>query len=149
MARNTDFLSGNRLLDAGLTAAAGTDAINGSIIDARDATTVTFYIKFGTIADTAVTSFKAQDAPVTAGTNGVDTVWTDIAGSEVTVAADDDNESFFLEIIKPRNRYVRVAISRGTANATVLADFVILSGNRTEPDAHASAFNITTVRVET
>jgi hypothetical protein len=98
---------------AGVAAAT---AITGSIIDTLGFNGVLFVIPFGTIASTAVTSFKVEhsDASDMSGN-------ADIAGTAQTVADTDDDKVFYVDIRKPVKRYVRLLVSRGTANAALSA----------------------------
>ena len=45
--------------------------------------------------------------------------WSDLEGSAITVADDDDNQLFACDVVRPQKRYVRAVVDRGTANATV------------------------------
>jgi hypothetical protein len=47
----------------------------------------------------------------------------DLAGSGVTVSDADDNKLVIQDIVRPNERYLRVAFDRGTQNAAI--DFLI------------------------
>lgn len=108
--------------------AAGTTAVNGATVDLTGVEEIMIVVPFGAIVSTAVTSIKWQEGSTTSPT-------TDIAGTNITVADTDDDTTKILRIIKPRNRYGRVVVSRGTANATVGAITYLLFGQRTVPTA--------------
>ena len=94
--------------------AAGTTAIKSTAVDMSDYETVLFAIPFGTITAGAVTSIKAQQSVDT-----VDGNFVDLAGSSVTVLDTNDDTTFYVEVIKPAKRYVRVQVLRATQNAVV------------------------------
>lgn len=95
--------------------AAGTSAQNSSSVDMSDADAVKFTALFGTLTSTAVTSIKAQQSS----DNGSADDFTDIEGSSVSIPDTDSNKAAILEIVRPTKQYVRLVISRGTANAVI------------------------------
>lgn len=103
---------------SGWTVAAGTSAVNSNIIDMQGYRGIRFIVGFGAIVSTAVTSTKVQQNSANSGTG-----MADLAGSSISVADTDDNKVIVSDILFPTKRYVRLAISRGTANATI--DFAI------------------------
>jgi hypothetical protein len=52
-----------------------------------------------------------------------------------TVADNDDGKTFVIELIRPRERYVRVIVDRGTQNAVVRAAFYLQHGAHEHPVA--------------
>lgn len=106
--------------------AAGTSAVNGDTIDLSGVEELMILVPFGPIVSGAATSIKFQEGDTTSPT-------TDVEGSSITVADDDDNTTKVIRIIKPRKRYGRVVISRATQNATVGAAFYVCKGLRTVP----------------
>lgn len=111
--------------------AAGTTAINGAAVDLSGCEEILILVPFGAIVSGAVTSIKWQEGPTSSPT-------TDVAGTSITVADTDDDTTKSLRIIKPRSRYGRVVVSRGTQNATVGAITYILSGLRVSPGVDGS-----------
>jgi len=96
--------------------AAGTAAINGTILDMQGFDGLAVVVQTGPIVAAAVTSMKvSQDDDSAMGSDN------DIAGTKQTIADDDDNKAFMTDIIRPTKRYVRVKVSRATQNATVSA----------------------------
>lgn len=93
-------------------AAAATTDINTSSVDMAGYEGVRFTVLFGAIVAGAVTSIKAQQS-------ADDSTFNDLAGSAITVADDDDNQAFVIDVWRPVDRYVRVVVDRGTQNATV------------------------------
>jgi hypothetical protein len=95
--------------------AAGTSAVNGTVLDMQGFDGVVFVASFGALTATQVTSLKAQDG-ATANLSDA----TDLAGSLTGPLADaDGNRSLVLEICKPTKRYIRPVINRATANAVI------------------------------
>jgi hypothetical protein len=41
----------------------------------------------------------------------------DLAGTNIAVADDDDNQAFWIDVKRPRERYLRLVISRATQNS--------------------------------
>jgi len=93
-------------------AAAGTSDVNGAAADLTGYNCAVLLVDMGAIAATAVTSIKVQESDD-------DRNWTDVADSSVTIADDDDNETFIWEHTHPLKRYIRMVLDRGTANAAV------------------------------
>lgn len=76
-------------------------------------------VKMATIDATAVTSIKAQTDTAAAFASP-----QDITGSSLSIAADDDNQIFILDVKNPPERYLRVYLTRGTAAAACSAIYV-------------------------
>jgi hypothetical protein len=110
--------------------AAGTSAINSSVIDFADCEGALIVVQTGPIVAGAVTSFKFQGGATSSPS-------TDIEGTAQTIADDDDNEVFYLDIRRPVHRYGRIVVSRATQNATVSA-VAILYGSRDKPTTQAA-----------
>ena len=117
--------------------AAGTTAVNGAAVDLSGYDEIMILVPFGAIVSGAVTSIKWQEGSTTSPT-------TDVLGTNMTVLDTEDDTTKCLRIIKPRNRYGRVVVTRGTQNATVGAIFYLLQGGTTQP-----ATDDTTVTQET
>ncbi len=111
--------------------AAGTTDINGSTIDMLGFEGVLFVVGFGTITASAVTSIKVQQGAESDLSDAAD-----LAGTGVTVADDDDNQIFGVDVYRPTERYVRVVVDRGTANAVVDGGIAIQYGPAKAPTTH-------------
>ena len=111
---------------------AGTSDINSSEIDMQNFESVLFIVTFGVITATAVTSIKAQQDTVT-GMAGA----ADLAGTAQTIADSDDEKVFYISVVKPLERFVRLVVDRGTANA-VCSAVAIQSGAKKAPVTHGS-----------
>ncbi|NQU38201.1 MAG: hypothetical protein HQ526_11490 [Actinobacteria bacterium] len=113
---------------------AGTTDINSSSIDMQGFDAVTFYVCFGAITASAVTSVKAQQSSDDAAADA----FADLLGTGITVADDDDNQVVALEVNEPRERYVRCVVDRGTANAVVDSIIAVQTRAGVEPVTHDS-----------
>lgn len=94
--------------------AAGTSDVNSNIIDMQNFDGVIFVTSFGAITSGAVTSVKLQQDTDSAGGT-----MADLEGSAQSVADDDDDQIVVHDIYRPRERYVRVVVDRGTQNAVI------------------------------
>ena len=94
--------------------AAGITAENSSVIDMQNYDGVVFIAAFGIITAGAVTSAKAQQG---AASNLSDAA--DLAGSKIDIADNQGNKLAVLDIYCPQKRYLRLVVSRGTANAVI------------------------------
>lgn len=104
---------------SGYTVAAGTTDVNSDIVDTAGYEGVRFIAGFGALTSGAVTSLKVQQNTANSGTG-----MADLEGSNIAVADDDDNQIAITDIFRPRERYLRVAFDRGTANAVI--DFLLV-----------------------
>jgi len=93
------------------TAAGSTDVTSDSV-DMLNYDTVMFHLTFGTITSGAVTSIHVEQS-------ANDSSFADLTGTNVTVADDDDNQVFWVEVTNPGDRYLRLIVDRATQNAVV------------------------------
>lgn len=115
------------------TAAAGTSDLTSEYIDTAGYDSVVIRVGFGAITSSAVTSVKIQQCDTSGGT------YADLEGTSIAVADDDDNQMTVHEIVRPRERYLKVVIDRGTANAVVDFCSATLFGAGKLPVTHDSA----------
>ena len=115
--------------------AAGTSDQNSASVDMTGFDNVLFGALFGAITAGAVTSIKAQQSD----DDGVADDWTDLAGTAVTVADDDDDKLFWLEVVQPEKRYVRLVVDRGTQNAVIDGVIAIQTNPKHIPTTHDAA----------
>lgn len=109
--------------------AAGTTDQTSSAIDTANFEGVKIYTAFGTITSGAVTSVKIQQSS----DDGSADAYADLAGTSVTVADDDDNQVVVHDIFRPRERYLKVVVDRGTQNAVIDGIVAVLYGARENP----------------
>ena len=100
--------------------AAGTDDINGAILDMQGFENVMAIVTFGAITSGAATAIKMQqDTAAGMGTAA------DLAGSKQTIADTDGDKTFYIDLIKPQERYIRLVVDRGAQNAVVASAIYI------------------------
>ncbi|MGL4296277.1 MAG: hypothetical protein ACRCTG_11215 [Aestuariivirga sp.] len=92
--------------------AAGTTAINSAVVDMAGYDGCLFLTNAGAIVGGGVQSLKVQQDTVV----GMGTA-ADLAGTGITVADDDDNQAFWIDVKRPRERFLRLVISRATQNS--------------------------------
>jgi len=90
---------------------AATTDIEGAVLDMAGFESVLMMVVFGEITGSAVTSIKAQQGDESDLSDA-----TDLEGTGQTIADDDDNETFYIDLVKPTKRYVRLYVDRGTQN---------------------------------
>lgn len=95
--------------------AAGTTDIESAGVDMSDWEGVMLFTTVGTITSGAVTSWKVQQSD----DDGVTDAYSDLEGTGITIADDDDGQTFGTDLYRPKKRYVRAYIDRGTQNAVV------------------------------
>lgn len=109
--------------------AAGTTDQNSATVDMQAAEgfdEATFVAAFGTLTATQVTKIKAQESDD-------DSVWNDSKDSESAAMADADSNKLLAVTVRPKARYVRCVVDRGTANAVIDGVFAFLSKARKQP----------------
>ena len=108
-----------------LVYATGTADRNGVVIDMANSDYVKFVVTFAAVAAGSVVSVKAQQGDAANLSDAAD-----LAGTGITVAADDDDQVFVIAITKPAKRYVRVVIDNDASNATAQSATAELGGTR-------------------
>lgn len=115
--------------------AAGTSDQTSSAIDTQGFEGVKIYTSFGTITSGAVTSVKVQQSSDDGGSDA----YADLLGSAITVADDDDNQVTVHDIYRPRDRYLKVVVDRGTQNAVIDGIVAVLYGAKESPTTDDSS----------
>jgi hypothetical protein len=111
--------------------AAGITPVNSSVIDMQGYEGVQFSALFGTITATAVTGIKVQQGNAADCSDGVD-----LAGTALAIPDTASNKILLTEVYKPTKRYLRVVVTRGTANAVIDGVIAQQFGARVEPPVH-------------
>ena len=109
--------------------AAAATVLNGTILDMLGFEGVLILVRMGVITGTAVTSIKAQQGVASDMSDAAD-----LAGTGQTIADDQDEKTFYIDLFRPAERYVRLVVGRGTANAVVSSAHYLQYG-ATGPDA--------------
>ena len=104
-------------------------------MDTKSFRSITFLVLFGTIDPSAVTTCKLQQSS----DDGSLDAYSDLTGTSIAVADDDDNQVVALEVDEPLKHYVRCVVSRGTADAVVDGIVALQYNADSEPVAHDGA----------
>ena len=121
-----------------LAASAAVDR-DGAGLDMAGFDGVLMVVKMADIAAGAVTAIKAQQSD----DNGVGDGWSDVEGTGIAIAADDDNQVFIIDLVKPTKRWVRVVVDKDAANATNECALYLQYGPRDLPVAQTVANEVT------
>tara|TARA_Y100000310_G_C20611728_1_gene778339 strand:- start:201 stop:665 length:465 start_codon:yes stop_codon:yes gene_type:complete len=108
------FAAVSQVIDDSEGAAAQTD-INSDSVDMNTFDAVSFCVVMGVIDATAATLFKLQASS----DDGVADGWSDLEATGITIADDDDEQMILVDFNKPKKRYIRIVVTRATADATV------------------------------
>jgi hypothetical protein len=110
---------------------AGTDdEIYGAVLDLNTykADRVLMVVTFGILTSTAATAIKAQtDTAEEFGSP------LDVVGSAQAVADDNSDGTFAIDLWNPPERFVRLAVTRATANAVIASAYYFVYGLRVKP----------------
>ena len=109
----SDKIAVEQVIDVTAGASAATQ-IDADIIDMKDFSAVMFTTVMGPITAGAATSIKIEQGAVSDMSDG-----SDLEGSSITVADDDDGQVFIHDLFKPTKRYIRLVVLRATQVATV------------------------------
>lgn len=107
---------------------AATTDIEGAIVDMANFEILVAVVTFGAITGGAVTHIQWEHGDAANLSDAAD-----VAGSKVVIADDDDEKTFILELRKPRKRYVRLKVDRGTQNAVVASATYLQAAPRNVP----------------
>jgi hypothetical protein len=132
-----NYLSSDCKISVATTNTAGAaafTAINGAGLNMAGWDGVLVVVPVGTLASTAVTSIKMQQSSDDAAADD----YSDILGTSQSIADDQDDKTFFIDLKRPTKQYVRVVVSRGTANATIGGINYIQYRGRTKSPSHGS-----------
>jgi hypothetical protein len=129
-----EFLRYNRLQRVSDAVAAGQTLAVSTGVHVGGFDKTTFIVAFGVIDSTAVTSIKVQQS----NDNGVADDFSDLAGTAVAVPDTGDNKLFAVEVTRPDKDWVRCAVVRGTADATIDAILCVQAGPSRVPVTHHS-----------
>lgn len=113
--------------------AANTTDINGTTLDMQGFEGVLMVVRMGAITSGAATSIKAQQGAA-AGMGDA----ADLLGTSQTIADDAAGETFYIDLFRPRERYVRLVVDRGTQNAVVASAEYFQYGAHEFPTAHGT-----------
>jgi hypothetical protein len=115
-----------------VTTAAGAGAqtlITSGAVDCLGFSGCCFLVQLGPITGGAETSVKVQQSS----DDGDSDAYSDVEGSAITVADDDDNKLKYVDVVNPGKRYLKLLVSRGTQDATVGGVLAVLYKSKTFP----------------
>ena len=118
--------------------ASGSADRDGATLDTGGFESVALVVQFATIAAGATTSIKAQQGEQSDGSD-----MADLEGTAISVAADDDNQIFIIDLVKPQERYIRLVVDKDGANATAESAIYMLYGPRVKPTTLTAADAVT------
>jgi hypothetical protein len=128
-------------LPAMVAAAAGTgDTLDGIVIDTAGFENFTFILYLGTITASAVTTAILKQGTLA---NGSD--MAAITGASISIADTDDGKILVIEVIRPVKRYLRLSVTRATANAVINGAIAIKNNCPVVPVVQSS--NVVSVTV--
>lgn len=131
-----DILTDCKIVDA-LDYASGTADRTGTAIDTDGYEGCCIIVKFAAIAASAVTDIYAvEDDAVGLGTKAA------LAGTSQTVADDDDNQVFVIDIKRPKKRYLALEVNKDASNATAESAVAILYGAAKRPTSATSQADV-------
>ena len=111
------------------TSAAAQTAVNSDGVDMTGFETVLFLVNAGAITSGGVQSINAAQSD----DDGSADDYTDLLGTKVTVADDDDNQLFWVEVVNPQKRYVRLEIARATQDSAFGPIYAFQAGANLKP----------------
>ncbi len=123
-----------RVLDA---TAAGTSALQSTVVDMAEFDSVTFVAALGDVLDTCVLELVAQHGDQSDGSDAAD-----VTGATTTFTAgatDADDKLMAVEVQRPQKRYLRCKLLRATANAVVDGIVAIQANPAEAPTTHDSS----------
>ena len=131
-------LSKNVQIRTALDHAEGSADRNGAEFDMQGFEGVLMVVKFGDIAGSATTTIKAQQDTAT----GMGSA-ADLEGTGVSVADDDDNQIFIIDLHRPQERFVRVVVDKDASHNTEEMAFYIGYGAHKLPVTQTLADEVT------
>lgn len=114
--------------------AAGTSAITGATLDMAGFDSVLALIPAGAVVVTGTAVIKWQGGELADNSD-----MADLEGTGISIADTDDDTLYFSELTpRPEHRYVRIVITRATANSTFGGIAYIQRGAHKVPVTHGS-----------
>jgi len=129
------MLSQNVKITTALDYASGTADREGAALDMSGWDGVLMIVKTAAIEAGGTNSIKAQQGSTS-------TPATDVLGTSQTIADDDDNEIFYIDLYQPRERYVRLVVDKDGANVCAESAVYIQYKGRTAPTTHAAGVTV-------
>ncbi len=112
-----NFLANSKLTRVEPAAVAGQTLLTSDTVDMKGFDNASFVALLGDVTDTSVLTLQAQHGDQSDGSDA-----TNLAGVAAAFTADPtnaDNNMLAVEIARPTKRFLRVTLTRATANAAV------------------------------
>jgi len=93
-------------------AAAAQTTVTSAAVEMRGVDACQFTVLAGAVTSGAAVACKVQGS-------ADDSDWSDLAGTGQTIADDDDDKAFVLDVPYPRQRYLRCVVTRATQDAAI------------------------------
>jgi len=122
-----------KIIKVSAATGAGQTAINSTAVDMKGYEGVLFMVTVLAITTAGVQSINAAQDVASNGS------FTDLLGSKVTIADDDDNQTFWLDVYQPSKRYVRLEVARGTQDSAFGEIYAIMYGAHQLPEVNNTA----------
>jgi hypothetical protein len=126
-------LSQNAKITSALDYADGSADRNGATLDMKGFDGVLVVVHFATIATSAVTTIKMQQGEESDLSDAAD-----LEGTGQSVADDDDNEHYYIDLYQPTDRYVRVVVDKNAVNNSAESATYIQYRGTYNPTTHAT-----------
>ena len=117
----------------------GTADRNGTTIDMQGYEGCFFVLTTAAVAASSVNAIKVAQSS----DDGVADAYSDLEGTSITVAADDDNQLFGIDVYKPAKRYLRCIVDKDASNAMAESVLALLYGPRELPVAGSITDEVT------
>jgi hypothetical protein len=114
--------------------ASGTATRNGATLDMSGWDGVLAVVKHATIASSAVGDIHWEQGAASDLSDAAD-----LAGTAIAVADDDDDELWISDLYRPRERYVRLVVTKDASNAQAESVVYIQYRGRKLPVSNAGA----------
>lgn len=134
------FSKATRIVNV-LSYASGTASRTSTVVDAAGYDGVCFVVHFATIAASAVNTIKVSHSDAVTDNDTLDT-GADITGTSQSVSATDDNKVFFIDIARPRARYLQLTVGKDSSNACAESAIAYLYRADYEPVTHATGSGV-------
>ncbi|MFA5379721.1 MAG: hypothetical protein WC455_28440 [Dehalococcoidia bacterium] len=121
-------LSNYAKISTALDYASGSADREGAALDMSGFEGVLMIVKFATIAASAVVTIKAQQGDESDLSDAAD-----LEDTGISVAEDDDDQVFIIDLYRPLERYVRLYVDKDASNATAESAIYVQYGARSLP----------------
>lgn len=129
------FSSEIRILPC-LSYASGTADVTSKVIDTKGFDSVAIVVHTATIATGSVCDIFLQEADAASDADTL-TSGANLAGSSITIADDDDNQAFVIDVNKPLKRFLQLTVNKDATNAWAGSAIAYLYNADAAPTTHA------------